>query len=65
MKENREVVQIALEKQTSNKRTSNKRTTPAKVAVRIKTDSQDIFVYNGASQYLVQTVLKELMPHVS
>ena len=37
MKENREVVQIALEKQTSNKRT-----TPAKVAVRIKTDSQDI-----------------------
>ena len=60
MKENREVVQIALEKQTSNKRT-----TPTKVAVRIKTDSQDIFVYNGASQYLVQTVLKELMPHVS
>ena len=60
MKENREVVQIALEKQTSNKRT-----TPAKVSVRIKTDSQDIFVYNGASQYLVQTVLKELMPHVS
>ena len=60
MKENREVVQIALEKQTSNKRT-----TPAKVAVRIKTDSHDIFVYNGASQYLVQTVLKELMPHVS
>lgn len=60
MKENREVVQIALEKQTSNKRT-----TPAKVAVRIKTDLQDIFVYNGASQYLVQTVLKELMPHVS
>ncbi|MGX7197947.1 hypothetical protein [Enterococcus olivae] len=60
MKENREVVQIALEKQTSNKRVA-----PAKVAVRIKTDLQDIFVYNGASQYLVQTVLKELMPHVS
>lgn len=60
MKENREVVQIALEKQVSNKQT-----TPTKVAVRIKSDSQDIFVYNGASQYLVQTVLKELMPHVS
>lgn len=60
MKENREVVQIALEKQVPNKRA-----TPAKVAVRIKSDSQDIFVYNGASQYLVQTVLKELMPHVS
>ena len=60
MKENREVVQIALEKQASNKQT-----TPTKVAVRIKSDSQDIFVYNGASQYLVQTVLKELMPHVS
>lgn len=60
MKENREVVQIALEKQASNKRT-----TPAKIAVRIKSDSQDIFVYNGASQYLVQTVLKELLSHVS
>lgn len=59
MKENREVVQIALEKQVPNKQT-----TPTKVAVRIKSDSQDIFVYNGASQYLVQTVLKELMPHV-
>jgi len=60
MKVDREVVQIALEKQTSNKRM-----TPAKVAVRIKTDSQDIFVYNGSSQSLVQTVLKEWMPHVS
>lgn len=60
MKENREVIQIALEKQMSNKRM-----TPAKIAVRIKSDAQDIFVYNGASQYLVQIVLKEWISNVS
>lgn len=60
MNENQEVIQIALEKQTANKRLSS-----AKVAVRIKSETQDIFVYNGASQYLVQAVLKEVMSHVS
>lgn len=59
MKEKQEVVQIKLEEQRTIKPAL-----PTKVAVRIKSDKQDIFVYNGASQYLVQTVLKELMPHV-
>ncbi|MBL1230663.1 hypothetical protein IW492_15645 [Enterococcus sp. BWB1-3] len=58
--EKQEVVQIKLEKQRQIKPPL-----PAKVAVRIKSDQQDVFIYNGASQHLIQTVLKELMFHVS
>ncbi|MCF1962942.1 hypothetical protein [Enterococcus massiliensis] len=60
MKEKQEVIQIKLEEQRQVKPAL-----PAKVAVRIKSGKQDIFVYNGASQYLVQAVLKELMTYVS
>jgi hypothetical protein len=54
------VVQVALEEQPKKKRYQER-----KLAVRIKGKSNDVFIYNGASQYLVQAVLKELMNDVS
>lgn len=58
MKEKQEVVTIKLEGQMQEKRAL-----PAKIGIKIKAEMHDIFIYNGASQYLVQTVLKELMAH--
>ncbi len=58
MKERQEVVAIKLEDQSQGKHAL-----PAKIGIKIKVEKQDIFIYNGASQYLVQTVLKELMAH--
>lgn len=58
MKDRQEVVAIQLED-----RPQEKRALPAKIGIKIKTDKQDIFIYNGASQYLVQMVLKELGTH--
>ncbi len=60
MNETHEVVQIKLEDQASTKRGI-----PTKIAVRIKSDPYDIFVYNGANLYLVQTILKEVIAHDS
>ncbi|MGL9749186.1 hypothetical protein [Enterococcus sp. DIV0170] len=58
MKEKQEVVAIKLEGQPQGKRAI-----PAKIGIKIKAETHDIFIYNGASQYLVQTILKELMAH--
>ncbi len=60
MQAKQEIVQIKLEEHVQHKHTL-----PTKVAVRIKSDNQDIFVCNDANQYLVQTVLKELISDVS
>lgn len=51
MKEKQEVVAIKLEGQPQGKRAI-----PAKIGIKIKAETHDIFIYNGASQYLVQTV---------
>lgn len=58
MKEKQEVIASKLEDQPQGKRAL-----PAKIGIKIKTEMHDILIYNGASQYLVQTVLKELMAH--
>lgn len=60
MESTHEVVQVALEEQPKKKRSQER-----KLAVRIKGKSNDVFIYNGASQYLVQAVLKELMNDIS
>ena len=48
-----EVVQIQLDKESS-KQTENS----AKLAIQFETKNQNIQIYNGASLYLVQAVLK-------
>ena len=61
MKQTQEVVQIALEERPSDKQQAQ----AAKLAVRIQQESGDVLIYNGASNYLVQTVMRELRLHVS
>ena len=60
MNPKQDVVEIKLEEpQLQKAKATNK------LALRIKANHQEIFIYNGASQYLVQTVLKEWNAHVS
>lgn len=46
--------------------TTTKKTTSAKLALRLKnSDGQEVFVYNGINNYILQTLLKEWQHHVS
>ncbi|MGL9971273.1 hypothetical protein [Enterococcus sp. DIV1420a] len=60
MEEKQEVVVIKLECQPQEKRAIT-----AKIGIKIKAEMHGIFIYNGASQYLMLTVLKELMAHAT
>lgn len=53
-----EVVQIQLDKESS-KQTDNS----VKLAIQFETKNQNIQIYNGASLYLVQALLKEVCAH--
>lgn len=53
-----EVVQIQLDKESS-KQTDNS----VKLAIQFETKNQNIQIYNGASLYLVQALLKGVCAH--
>ena len=53
-----EVVQIKLDKESS-KQTDNS----VKLAIQFETKNQNIQIYNEASLYLVQALLKEVCAH--
>ena len=53
-----EVVQIQLDKESS-KQTDNS----VKLAIQFETKNQNIQIYNGASLYLVEALLKEVYAH--
>lgn len=62
MYKHNEIVPIKLENNTTT--SQNTKGSSNKLALRIKkADEFDVLIYNGANNYILQMVLKELMSH--